>query len=81
MHARMRHRQSVFGNLPVAVEQDVEIERARRIDEGARAAACRFEPQQRIEQGARRQRRFERAGRIDEIGLVGITDRCGAIKR
>jgi hypothetical protein len=58
VQARMRQGQARQADELVAVEQQVEVERARAVAFGADAAEALFDVKQGVEQGFRRQRRF-----------------------
>src|SRR4051812_28750134 len=81
MHARVRHLQAGLIDARIAIKQEVEIERARRISEAALAAMPPLYSLKLVQQGYSRQCGVERRDRIDEIGLRGMSDRRRAIKR
>jgi len=65
----------------VAIEQQVEIERARCIGKAAAAAMLRLDCLQRVKKVLGGKRGVEQRHGIDEWRLVGVPERLGAIQR
>ena len=80
-HARVRQGQAVFMHDQAIVEQQIEIEAARRVLESAVAAVPGFYAKQGSEQGARGQLGAYASYCIDEVRLIGIADRFREIQR
>jgi hypothetical protein len=74
VHARVRNGQAGFPDDFVAVEQQVQVERARRARERSLAARPRLGGEQLIEQLARGQPGFDLRDRVDEIRLRSDAD-------
>ena len=70
----------VFVKMRRAVQQQIQIERARRIAKTALAAVALFDVQQCGKQRARRERSFHLRHCIDEVGLIDVADRRGGIQ-
>src|SRR5207302_5751396 len=78
---RMRYDEPRFVDDGVAVEQQVEIERARCIGKAAAAAMLRLDGLQRLKQPLGAKRRLEQRHGIDEWRLRGVSERRGAVQR
>jgi len=61
MHARMRQREPRFMKAGIAVEQQIEVQRARRVAEGALAAMPLLDFQESSARGGRRVSSFATA--------------------
>src|SRR5207247_10002333 len=81
MHPRMRYHEPRLVHDGIAIEQQVEIERARCIGKAAAAAMLRLDCLQRVKQALRGKRGVEQRYGIDEWRLVGVPERLGAIQR
>ena len=77
----MRNGQTGIMDDRIAIQHDIQIERTRRIGKFAHAAVDALYRQQGFEQCMGFQRGVDQRHRIDEIRLIGITDRCTAIQR
>src|SRR3977135_3782993 len=81
MHPRMRYNEPRLVHDGVAIEQQVEIERARCIGKAAAAAGVCFDCLQRVKKPLGGKRGVEERHGIDEWRLVGVPERLGAIQR
>ena len=80
MQERVRNGKPVRFDDMAAVEEQVEIECARRIPEGADSAEIVLDPLQSIEQGFWFQIGVEHECRVQESRLIEVPDRLGLIK-
>ena len=71
----MRQGQAILVEMRGAVEQQVEVEGARRVAEAALAAVAVLDVEQCGEQGARCELGLDLRHRVDEVGLVDVADR------
>ena len=81
VHARVRQLKSRAVDYLFVVEQQVEVERARRVVIIAPPSELAFDGEQRAEQIVRRECRCELGDGVDEVGLVGNADRRRAVER
>src|SRR5256885_16383618 len=81
MHPRMWYNQPRFVHDGVAIEQQVEIEGARRVGKAAAAAMLRLDCLQRVKKALSGKRGVEQRHGVDEWRLVGVPERLGAIQR
>ena len=81
MHARVRQAQPWAIDDELIVEQQVEVEGARRLVELAATAKATFDREQGIEQSQRCQFGDEDGDRVDEIGLAADSHRRRAVER
>src|ERR1700694_1077260 len=81
MHPRMRYDEPGLAHDGVAIEQKVEVERARRVWKAATAAVACLDALQRLEQGRGGKRGVEQRDGIDELRLLGVPERLRAVQR
>src|SRR5512145_2477101 len=80
VHTRMRDGERWKREHGIPVQQQVEVEGARRIREAARAAMARLDFLQPGEQALGGQARLELRDRVDEVALSGEANRRAAIQ-
>jgi len=81
MKLRVRDGEARFVDDPVAIEDEIEIERAGRAPRRPRAAACSLEIQEQIQQRPRREGRVPHHRRVQVAGLRALDiDRRGLVK-
>jgi hypothetical protein len=76
-HARMRNNQIWFADYPIAVKQNIKIQRTRRVGESPDTAAVAFDFIAPGQQFMGRQRCFQFKYLIQKPGLIGIPHRFG----
>ena len=81
MHARVRQGQAGVVALQVGVNQQIQVDDARRVAKAAFPAELELDGQQRVEQRVRRETGFDARHGVDEIGLVGVAHRRVQIQR
>ena len=80
VHTRVRKGQAVLMMDQITVQQQVQIQRARRVGKLAPPAVALLDFQERREQLARRKPGLEFGNGIDKIRLIYIADRRAAVK-
>ncbi len=81
VHSRVGNDESRLGDDLIAIEQEVEVERARGAGGFARAAEARLDREQLIEQRQGAQSRLDFCDRVDKVGLLAHADRRAAVER
>ena len=79
MHARMWNRETRLVYAQTVVEQNVQIQRARRVSEFPYASVPALYVEHSIEQCVRREDGVDLCNGINEIRLVQVTDRSRAV--
>src|SRR5208283_4856278 len=81
--ARMRNFQARFMNAQISYHQDIQIERARTVQQarGAITAVISLEIEQAVKEGARRHPGFESNDSVHETRLLGESNGLGGIER
>src|SRR5712692_2444100 len=80
VHAGVRDDEPRLGDHAIAVEQQVEIERARRAGKFAPAAETPLGGEQRLQQSPRSELGLDRGNRVDKVRLCADADRRAAVK-
>ena len=81
-HPRMRNRQARLGDHALAIQRDIEVQRARPIEyigHVAHPAVFTFDGEQGVEQCARRKFGAYRRDGIHKIRLIGVTHRRATV--
>src|SRR5262249_21696082 len=81
VHARMRYHELRLVDAGIAVEQEIEVERARGIGEAALPPVPRLDRLELAQEFPRPKGGVQLGDRVDEVGLRGIAHRCAAIER
>ena len=81
MHPWVRHAKPRAVDALSIVEQQIEIERSRRMVKLATTAELALDGEQRFKQGLRRQTAMQGSDGVDEVGLSADADRRSAVQR